>query len=177
MFLSVPVSGTGNTGIMLVDYRQRPFNADVRVLVPSTETATFTVYQTLDDPKLQIQPTSITQSTTTATLTSTNHGLNTTDWIRVQYSGSSKLDGFYQVASVTNKDVITYTVTSGSDTAGAFTTYTPFRMISISALAAKSASTETTIVAPCRGLLGLISAHSGGTGQLTFQVLQGPSSA
>jgi len=177
MFYTIPISGTGNSGIIIVDYRQRPFDVTVRALVPSTETATFSVYQTLDNPNTQIQPTSITQATTTATLTSTNHGLNTTDWIRVQYSGSTKLDGFYPITSVTNKDVVTYTVTSGSDTAGPMTTYTPFRMIVITALSGKSASTETTVLAPVTAFLMNVSAHSGGTGQLTFQVLQGPSSA
>lgn len=177
MFYNVSVSGTGNTGILPVDYRQRPFNLTARVIVPSTETATFTVYQTLDNPQTQLQPTSITQSTTTATLTYTNHGMNVGDWFKVQYSGSTKLDGFYTVAAVTNANVFTYTVTTGSDTAGAFTTWTPFRVLAITALSAKSASTDATIVAPVRALLGVISAHGAGTGNLVFQVIQGPSSA
>lgn len=177
MFLNVSVSGTGNTGILPVDYRQRPFNITVRAIVPSTETATYTVYQTLDSPDVQLAPTSVTQSTTTATLTYTNHGMNVGDWIRVQYSGSTKLDGFYTVASVTSANAFTYTVTSGSDTAGPFTTWTPFRVLAITALSAKSASADATIVAPVRAVIGVISAHGSGTGNLIFQVRQGPSSA
>lgn len=177
MFYNIPVSATGNSGIAVMDYRQRPFDVSVRVVVPSTETATFTVYQTLDNPNTLIAPTSITQSTTTATMVAPNHGLNTTDFVRVQNSGSVKLDGFYPIASVTDKNTVTYTVATGSDTAGTFVTYTPFRCVAISALSAKSATTDTTIVAPVTGLIMVISAHGAGTGNLIFQALQGPASA
>lgn len=180
MLYQVSISGTGNSGIIPVDYRQRPFNITVRAIVPSTETATFTVYQTTDNvlgPVNTVVPTSISQVTTTATVVSPNHGLNTTDWIRVMYSGSTKLDGFYPVASVTDKNTFTYTVTSGSDTGGANTVYIPYRMVAITALSAKTATTDATIVAPVTGLLMNVSAHGGGTGNLIFEVLQGPSSA
>lgn len=176
MFYQIAVSGTGNSGLLTVDYRQRPFNLTARVTVPSTETATYSVYESLDDPEAQVLATA-SRTTTVATVTSTNHALNVADWVLVRDQGSV-FSGLFQVASVTDKNTFTYTVAnSGATASSAFFNYAPIRSIVPSAFSAKTATVESTWVAPIRCLIMLISAHSVGTGVLMFEVLQGPSSA
>ncbi len=65
MFYNIPVAGTGNSGVVMVDYRQRPFGVTARVIVPSTETATYSVYESLDNPDNQV-PCTLARTTTTA---------------------------------------------------------------------------------------------------------------
>lgn len=176
MFYQIPVSGTGNSGIVLVNYRQQSFSVTARVVVPATETATYSVYESLDDPEAAVIPTSISRTTTTATVVSTNHGLTANDWVLIRNAGAP-LDGVFIVASAADKDTFTYTVAnSGAATGSAFATYAPLRCIVPSALSAKSATVENTWVSPIRVLIMNISAHGAGTGQLTFEVLQGGAS-
>lgn len=86
------------------------------VVFSSNKNLTVTVdYAT--DP-LVPQPCKVTRVTTTATLTLVNHGLSIGDSIVVSQAGAP-FDGTYAVATVTDQNVITYTVTdSGSTGAG-----------------------------------------------------------
>ena len=172
MFYSFAVAGTGNSPIALVNHRQQSFSVTARVTVPSTETATYSVYESLDDPETQLICT-LSRTGTTATLTYTNHGLNVSDWVLVRDQGSV-FDGLFQVASVVDANNITYTVANSGATAGtSFANFAPIRTIVPTALSAKTATAENTWTAPIRVLIMKISAHSVGTGSLVFEVLQG----
>lgn len=72
-------------------------------------------------PAIEIQPTTITASTTTATATFVAvHGLSVGDWITISggtvTGNGDYMQGTYQVAAVSSTTVVTYTITSSSGT-------------------------------------------------------------
>lgn len=176
MFYQLTASATAFTDFAVLDYRQRPFGAALRANLPSTVTATYTANYTLDDPQAQLIPTAITRSTTTASLTYANHGLNAGDYIRVTNAGAP-FDGLYKVASVTSSSIVTYTVAnSGLTTAKTTATFTPMRVTALTAFSAKTTAADGSISYPVRAVNLDVTAYSG-TGQVMLEVLQGPSSA
>lgn len=165
-------TATGTTDWLVVDYRQAPFNANVTVNISGTATAS--TLTTVDDPQALIAPVSITRSTTTATLTTSDkHGLTTSDYIRVGGAGAP-LDGLYKVASVSSDTVITYTVANSGVTSAAVTAmYTPLRTQPITALTNVTATTAATLSAPVRAVLTNVTAYTSGT-VITY-IIQGMS--
>lgn len=82
--------------------------------------------QYVTDP-LVSQPCSISRSTTTATLTLTNHGLAVGDSVVVT-GWDTLLDGVYAVGGVTNENVITFTVADVGATGSAGARVIPLRV-------------------------------------------------
>jgi hypothetical protein len=91
----------------------------------------------------------ITRSTTTATLTLTNHGLSVGDSIVVSQAGAP-LDGTYAVASVTNQNVITYTVANSgvTTTQGKNAQVIPLRISDHPVLSALTANADSNFTVP-----------------------------
>ncbi len=94
------------------------FQIGLACCISSGASATYKVQHTFDEPGPDgLHPVSISRTTTTATVTDTDHGLSVGDNVLVEQSGSTNLDGSYAVASVTNQNVYTYTVANSGATA------------------------------------------------------------
>lgn len=87
---------------------QDPFNVALAVTLSSGASLTFKVQHSFDDPQ-ETYACSITRSTTTATVTLTDHGLVANDSVTVVGAGAP-LDGTFTVASVVDANSFTYTV-------------------------------------------------------------------
>src|ERR1700693_4686756 len=114
--IRVRQSAAGFTAWVPVNRLQVAFDIGLAVIVSSGASLVATVQHTFDDI-YAVQGCSISRTTTVATLTLTNHGLSVNDWVYVTNSGSSNLDGFYNVASVVDANNITYTVANSGATA------------------------------------------------------------
>ena len=72
-----------------------------------------------------------TRSTTTATVTAPNHGLIVGEYAYIDWSGGTNpTDGFYQVATVTDANTFTVTVTNAGDASGNALVYNDVLVIS-----------------------------------------------
>lgn len=165
-----------STGIVVVplNAKQRPFGASVTVTVPSTITTPgFTVYQTISDIFAAPSLVTISRALTVATVTLADHGLNVGDAVQVSQAGAP-LDGTFLVASVTNNNTFTYTVTnSGVTASGQFAGLVPMKLTPVSALATKTATTATSLSAPVTALVLDVTGYAGGTGYITLEAIQG----
>lgn len=175
----------GSTEWLPLDYRQRPPTVTINVLVPSTVSAvTYSVDYTNDDlmGNTKVFPSSISRTTTTATVVSPLHGLNVGDSLRVLGTGfpnnqATTLDGLFTVASVTDANTFTYTVTnSGVTAASSQTYYIPMRVTTLSSFSGKTASFDGNVAFPVRAVRLRVTAYTG-TGNVLMEVTQGPSSA
>jgi len=200
MFQQVSLTAIGISPWVPLDYRQRPFNVGIQVQVASTVTAVgFTVeVSTSRWSKTpaglgggdNVIPTSITRVTTVATVvTPFNHGLNVNDTIIVfdsdptsspnADSGATTLDGTFLVASVVSATSFTYTVVdSGTGAAGNFVSYIPiFHQAASTALTGATASLFAALAdQPATAVRLNVTAYTG-TGPVTMNVIQGPSSS
>lgn len=72
-----------------------------------------------------------TRATTTATVTAQNHGLIVGEYVFIDWSGGSNpTDNFYEVATVTNANTFTVTVTNSGDASGNALVYNNVMVIS-----------------------------------------------
>jgi hypothetical protein len=169
MYSNQLLSGIG-IAICPVSHWQTPANIGVHVEVPSTISAiSFDVYGTMDDPNLNGNYVSIARSTTTATVTSPNHGLSVGDLIIVDQSVAPFI-GTFKVASITDLNTYTYTVANSGATSANATIY-GLRTIATT-IATATASADATITQPLKAVMISISSYTG-TGQVSFQVIQG----
>lgn len=111
----VRVTAAGFSTWVFLDHRKRNFKAALAFIVSSGASLTGKVQHTLDPIR---EPTyvSLTRSTTTVTLTKTNHGLTAGDYIYVEGAGAP-FDGEFEVATVASSSTITYTVANSGLTA------------------------------------------------------------
>lgn len=116
MRTTVSVSGApGNSPWVPLSYYQNPFSVtlDYSPTVDAAGPPVGSVQYTKDNPQVSRQPTSITRSTTTATVTDIGHGLLTGDCLMVFASGDANLDTIVGVGAditVVDKDTYTYVV-------------------------------------------------------------------
>ena len=137
-----------------------PFNVSLAGVCSSNINATWLVEYSHDNPQNNVAC-KISSSTTTATLTLVNHGLTTSDSIIVSGSGNANLDGTFQVAGVTDQDVITYTITS-TTTTSISAKVSVMRVFTHSTLTAKTANADGNIAYPISALRLRLSAWVAG---------------
>lgn len=89
-----------------------------------------------------------TRSTTTATVTAQDHGLQTYNYAYIDFAAGGPTDGVYKVATVVNSNAFTVTVANSGDTSGAATVYN-----SVLAQATVSNVSSTNLVIPGEGIL------------------------
>jgi hypothetical protein len=150
-----------------MDDRQSPFNVGFFVDVQGT--GTYTVehgFANFNDVKLP----KITRSTTTATVTLPNHGLQVGDSLVVWGCGAP-LDGTFPVASVTDANVVTYTVANSGVAAGADPHCVPIRVFQHSSVASKTTSQDGNYAFPVNCVR--CTCTVAGTGKYAFHVNQG----
>jgi len=168
---TVRMAAAGYSGWVPVDRLQNNFNVYVGVKLSSGAVLTYTVQYTSDD-LWKYMHCEISRSTTTATLKLINHGLSVGDNINVQGSGSSNLDGSYQVASVVDADNITYTVSNTGATADTGDAKVSIgRVFSHITLVDQTASADGNFVNSIQACRLYVSAYTSGLADMT--VLQG----
>jgi len=177
------LSGTG-FAVIPTDYRQRPPNIQLDVEVPAGG-ATYSVLYTNDDilsVTSNVIPTSITRVTTTATVVSPLHGLNTGDLVWVFNTGypnfqATSLDGGPFAITVTDQNTFTYAVANSGVTTGyQFSYYIGAHVFPAAALTAQTTRKDGNIAFPCSAVILNVTAYTG-PGPVLMQVTQGPSSA
>lgn len=156
------------------EYQRTPFSIGFGCSISSGASLTYSVQHSFDDPSanLQIYPAgSLTRSTTTATLTYTNHNLVVGDSLIIRNAGAP-FDGTYTVAGVTNANVITFTVAnSGATTANIQCTFSPIRVFNNSVTVAQTTSTDGNYAFNVSLIRAKITSYS--SGQLVFNLIQG----
>jgi hypothetical protein len=88
------------------------------------------------------------RSTTTATITAQDHGLQTYNYVYIDFAAGGPTDGLYKVATVVNSNEFTVTVANSGNTSGAVTIYND-----VLAQATVSTVSSTNLVIPGEGVL------------------------
>lgn len=88
------------------------------------------------------------RSTTTATITAQDHGLQTYNYVYLDFAAGGPADGVYKVATVTNSNVFTVTVADSGNTSGNVTVYND-----VLAQATVSTVSSSNLVIPGEGIL------------------------
>lgn len=191
MYQSVSLNAVGVSEWVPLNYRQRPPEVSLDVIVASTVTGSYNVEYTYDDLMGEgndfmnislVVPTSITRAAAVATVVSPAHGLNVGDSIRVINTGfpngtlgagATSMDGLFTVASVVDFNTFTYAVAnSGITTASTWAKYIPMHVFSLTAFAAKTATQDGSLTQPVRAVRLHVLTYAG-TGNVTLQVTQG----
>lgn len=110
------LSATGFAPWIPVNREQVAFNVSLGVAYSSDGNATVAVQHTFDDLWREYTDFSAARVTTVVTVTQTNHGLSTSDWVYVK-NGGGNFDGFFAVASAPSSSTFTYTVANSGITA------------------------------------------------------------
>ncbi len=147
------------------------FNVGLSAVLSSGASMTYSVQHTFDDIHYYV-PCSISRTTTAATLTLAGHGLSVNDWVGVISSGSTNLDGGFNVASVVDANNITYTVANSgaaADTGSALVAIA--RVFNHLTLAAVTASGDGNYISPVEAVRLNITTY--GSGFADLLILQG----
>jgi hypothetical protein len=99
-------AATGATPWIPLDYKQSPFSVGFSIDIAGN-TGTYVIEHGFSDMYKRYP--AISRTTTTATVTLANHGLQVADSVVVAACGAP-LDGTYAVATVTDVNTFTYTV-------------------------------------------------------------------
>lgn len=110
------MSAAGRSAWIPLNRLQNNFNVGLAVVLSSGASLVYTVQHTFDDLYAFASGKSISRTTTTATVTYTNHGLSSGDWANVQDTGDSNLDGLFTVTYI-NANSFSYTVSNTGVTA------------------------------------------------------------
>jgi hypothetical protein len=127
------------SGIM-VPFRTRLKGAALSPAVTSAGTAIFLNNITISG--------TYARSTTTATITAQDHGLQTYNFVYLDFAAGGPTDGIYKVATVTNSNVFTVTVADSGNTSGNVTVYND-----VLAQATVSTVSSSNLVIPGEGIL------------------------
>ncbi len=166
----VTVGAAGSSAWIPLDLNRLPFIVSLGATITSGASLTYKVQHTFDDLALQ-QQCSITRSTTTATLTLTDHGLTAGDSIIVENAGAP-FDGTYDIATVTNANVVTYTVANSGATASALgSTVIVLRCFDQSEIVSKTTKADSNYDFPASACRLTITSYS--SGKVTLAVTQG----
>lgn len=164
---SVTQGAAGATAWQPLNPKCDNFQVGFGVTLTGTVNLTYKVQHTFDDPGENL-PVYITRSTTTATLTLTDHGLATTDTITVSGAGAP-LDGTYAVAGVTDANVITYTVdNSGVSVSNAGATVSRMRVFDHPTVTSKTTLQDGNYAFPISAMRLNVTSYTSGKATLTI---------
>lgn len=164
---SVRVSAAGSSAWIPIDRMDTSIAILASVLFSSNKNLTCSVEYT-SDPLVPV-PCNATRSTTTLTVTLTNHGLTTSDWVNISQLDSA-LDGDYKVASVTNQNVFTVTVSNAGPTTsqGRNMQIIPMRIFTHDVLASLTANASSNFTVPPTAVRLTCSSYTAGYADLNI---------
>jgi hypothetical protein len=153
-----------------VNRLQNGFGIGLGCTISSGASLTYSVQHTFDDPSPK--QCVITRSTTTATVTSTAHGLSVGDNILVTGAGDANLNGSYAVASIVDANTYTYTVANtGLTTANAGVTVQEYRVFNHATLVGQTTRQDGNYAFPPAMVRITNTVYA--SGNVTLAVLQG----
>lgn len=167
---SVVGTAAGATAWVPVDSTKESIGISLGCTISSGASLTYKVQHTFDNP-WDLVPVGITRSTTTASLTLPNHGLVAGDSLIVEGAGAP-FDGSYAVASVTDANIVTYTVAnSGLTTANPGAIAAKIRVFDHSSITGKTANSDGNYAFPIAACRINITTYA--SGRVTLTVRQG----
>lgn len=147
--------------------------ADFSMYGDASINATAQVDAVIADIDQQIQS-SLSQSTTTVTVTFNSPHLlgGNKDYVMVTGTGVAGIDGVYQVATVTNTKVLTYTTSSGSFVGPAQVIPLKFyeNLIASASVSATTVANKDTVLSPISAAILNCTTYSAGTVVLDTRV-------
>ena len=149
--IMVTVGSATRSAWVPLDTSETPFNVTIGCVCSSNKNFTYSVEYSHDYP-FDAAPCTLSRSTTTATLGLTDHGLTTSDSILVTGTGSTSLDGTFQVAGVTNQNVITYTVVDAGITTSLSAKVAVMRVFTHATLVSKTANADGNLAFPVQAV-------------------------
>lgn len=114
---TVRLSAAGFSPWIPINRMTESFGVGLGCKCSSNVNLTYSVQHTFDD-LWERTLCSMSRSTTSLSITKTNHGLSTSDW--AQISGGSIWDGTYSIASITNQNTFVVTVVDTGAASGLF---------------------------------------------------------
>lgn len=160
-----PLSANGNSVWIPVNRLQPQFKVSVFGLPSSGAVLTWKVQHTPDDLSVDAErQVSIARAGTVATVTDTAHGLSVGDSIIVMGSGSTNLDGTYDVATVVDANSYTYTVANTGATASASGTRAKYlRVFDHATLVGQTGRADGNYAFPVSAVRFVISGYASGS--------------
>lgn len=125
---------------LMVPFRTRLKGAALSAAVTTAGSAIFLNESTITG--------TYTRAATTATITAPNHGLQTYNYVYLDFAAGGPTDNIYKVATVTNSNVFTVTVADSGNTSGDVTVYN-----NVLAQTTVSTVSSTNLVIPGEGIL------------------------
>ena len=113
--VSVRLSAAGFSPWVPLNRMSNSFGIGLGVKLSSGASLTYSVQHTFDQ-FVKTQAFSGSRTTTTVTITQTNHGLSVGDWVNI-YGAAAPFSGSFQVAAITDANNFTYTVANSGATA------------------------------------------------------------
>jgi len=156
------LSAAGASDWIPVNHRGNDFGIGFTCGVDSNWNATYSIEHSLSNPEANLAAT-FGQSTTTITVTLTNHGLTTSDSVILSGTRETGVEGHFEVATVA--DANTFTVTSGTSqtvTAGARVKVSPMKVFAHDTVNAKTTADDGGYDLPCRAVRANITTYTAG---------------
>lgn len=169
----IRLTAVGPSNWIPVNRLQSKFNLALAGWIDDGSTLTWEVQHTLSglDSSRERQVT-ISRSTTTATVTDPNHGLDVGDSVIVEGSGTSNLDGTREVVSIVDANSYTYTVANTGPTASAVGTRAKNLKVFIhSTLTGQAGNADGNYAFPPTAVRFYVTAYT--SGALNAQIVQG----
>lgn len=170
--VSLAQSALGQTAWIIADRLQASFGIGLGCRISSGASLTYKVQHSFSNPYDNRRVVTIARSTTVATVTDVGHSLSVGDSIIVTGSGSSNLDGTYDIASIVDADSYTYTVANSGAAASAANTYlASLRVFDHPTLTGQTASADGNYQFPVFAVRLKVTTYA--SGNVTLQYHQG----
>lgn len=168
--VTVRVSSATFSRWVPTSYRsQSTFGVALGCVISSGAVLTYSVQHTFDQIYAPQKNWSGSRTTTTVTITKTNHGLTAADWWKTDPAATAPFAGEFAVASVVDADNFTYTVANSGATTAGFGVYEGAggRVFAHSSIAAKSASADGNYAFPPTACRLIVTAYTSGFVDMT----------
>lgn len=145
------------------------FSVGLGVVLSSGASLTYSVQHTFNNIYAPEKDWSGSRTTTTVTITKTNHGLSVGDWWKTDTAAPAPFAGEFAVAAITDADNFTYTVANSGATSVAYGLYfgAGAQVLPHSSLAAKTTSADGNYAFPPRACRLIVSTYASGFADFT----------
>jgi len=168
----VTQSAVGASNWLFMDTRRLvEKNTSLAATLNDSANLTYSAEVTYDrNTNVRWQAASFSAATNTVTVVLVDHGLAAGDNVQVLNTGNSSLDGQHDVASVTDDDTFTYTVTGIGTVAATSGQLISFRVFDHSSIVGETTNQDGSILRPVSAVRLNVTAHVAGS--VTLTVLQ-----
>ena len=163
----------GNSAWAPLNQVQAEFGVGLGASVTSGAVLTYKVQHTFDDPGPDRRHlVSVSRAATVATVVDTDHRLSVGDSVTITGSGSTTLDGVFDVATVVDANTYTYTVANSGPTTDQTNTYAvSLRVYTHAVIVGQTGRIDGNYAFPVQAVRLVVTAFTSGKVDLT--ILQG----